>query len=283
MSDDDLLLPLDDAPGPALRTSERNRRMLVDGALGARRDDLAMPLDDGLGPALPLSKASVQQMVARAQMRHRPAAQTISTRPAPTPLTMTQDEALPTPSRGTRLPARGPRPWVMFAAAAAALVCGFSLRGFVDRGRAPAAAPVPASIGAGSTAPAPTVVATPQSLLVAADDLRREERWAAADAAYAKLAADFPGTPEAEQATLSRAYLQLEHLGDAQKALALYDAVVQGKGAGAVEAELGRTFALRALGRRRAELEALRALVVHHPTSPLRYQAEQRLRELEVR
>lgn len=282
MSNDDLLLPLDDAAGPALRTSERNRRMLVDGALAARHDDLAMSLDDGLGPALPLSRAAVQQMVARAQMRHRPAAQTISTRPAPTPLTMTQDEPLPTPSRGMRLPARGPRPWVMVTAAAAALVCGFSLRGFVDRGRAPAAAPGTASIGAGST-PAPTVVATPQSLLVAADDLRREERWAAADAAYAKLAADFSGTPEAEQATLSRAYLQLEHLGDAQRALALYDVVVQGKGAGAVEAELGRTFALRALGRRRAELEALRALVVHHPTSPLRYQAEQRLRELEPR
>ncbi len=281
-TDDDLLLPLDEGPGPALRTSERSRRALVDHALAARNDDLAMPLDE-LGPALPLSNAAVEQMVARARMRFRPSLQSLSSRPAPTPLTMSHDEDAPAPrSLGRRAP-RAPR-WGMFAAAAAiALACGFSLRGFVDRTRADA--PVPAAQPITSAPPAPVVspVAERKKLLADADALRRDEQWVSADLAYAKVSERFPGSVEAEQATLARAYLHLEPLLDPQKALAFYDEVVRGGGPAAVEAELGRTFALRALGRRRAEIEALRSLVVHHPTSPLRFQAEQRLHELEPR
>ncbi len=279
-ADDDLLLPLDEGPGPALRTSERTRRALVDRALAARNDDLAMPLDE-LGPALPLSNAAVEQMVARARMRFRPSAQSLSSRPAPTPLTMSHDDEGPAPRSIGR---RAPRAswWGMFAAAAAiALACGFSLRGFVDRARgehpAPAAPPV-----ASTPSPVSPIEARKQ-LLADADALRRDEQWVSADLAYAKLGERFPGSVEAEQATLARAYLHLEPLADPLKALAFYDEVVRGGGPAAVEAELGRTFALRALGRRRAEIEALRSLVVHHPTSPLRFQAEQRLHELEPR
>lgn len=279
-TDDDLLLPLDEGPGPALRTSERSRRALVDHALAARNDDLAMPLDE-LGPALPLSNAAVEQMVARARMRFRPSAQSLSSRPAPTPLTMSHDDDTPPRSIGRRAP-RAPR-WGMFAAAAAiALACGFSLRGFVDRTRVEAAAPAAQPV-ASAPAAAVSPAAERKKLLADADALRRDEQWVSADLAYAKVSERFPGSVEAEQATLARAYLHLEPLLDPQKALSFYDEVVRGGGPAAVEAELGRTFALRALGRRRAEIEALRSLVVHHPTSPLRFQAEQRLHELEPR
>jgi TolA-binding protein len=115
--------------------------------------------------------------------------------------------------------------------------------------------------------------------LSAANVLRRDAQWQAAEAAYRSIAARYPQAPEAAVAQLAAAELRLEHLGDAAGALRLYGAVPKNSLLG-VEALSGLSRAYRALGNSAAEAETLRSLLDAYPTSLQADNARARLTQL---
>jgi len=115
--------------------------------------------------------------------------------------------------------------------------------------------------------------------LSAANDLRRQSQWQAAEAAYRGIAARYPRTPEAIVAQLAAAELRLDHLGDAAGALRLYQAVPHGNALD-VEALFGISRTYRVLGDPAAESAALRSLLDAYATSLQADGARTRLRQL---
>jgi len=115
--------------------------------------------------------------------------------------------------------------------------------------------------------------------LSAANALRRQSRWQAAEAAYRSIAARYLRTQEATVAQLAAAELRLDHLGDAAGALRLYQAVPRSNALG-VEALFGVSRAYRTLGNSAAESAALRSLLDAYPTSLQADGARTRLQQL---
>jgi hypothetical protein len=122
---------------------------------------------------------------------------------------------------------------------------------------------------------------TSGDLLREARTLLRDGERDAAAAKYGELVHEYPSSAEARSGMLSLAELQLEHLGDAEAALALADRYLAG-GAGtlAPEARETRVRALRSLGRRSEERAAIAELLKAHPDSLRAPSLRERLEQL---
>jgi len=143
----------------------------------------------------------------------------------------------------------------------------------------PATREVPPPVTSASSAVSATRGYAIVDELSAANDLRRQAEWQAAEAAYRSIAAHYPGAAEAAVAQLAAAELRLEHLGDAAGALRLYQSVPRSSALG-VEALFGVSRAYRALGNADAEAAALRSLLDAFPTSLQADGARARLKQL---
>lgn len=119
-------------------------------------------------------------------------------------------------------------------------------------------------------------------LLKAANQLRRQARWAEAEHAYAQVASAYGNTAQGPVAALAAASLRLEHLGDPRGALVLYQRALRASSLSA-EAQLGIADCYRALGERAAEITALQRLTAAHPEALFHERAVRRLRALEAR
>ncbi len=121
-------------------------------------------------------------------------------------------------------------------------------------------------------------------LLREANQLRAQSRWADAAKKYDQVVRERADSPEAYPAMVALAKLCLDHLEDPQRALSLYDRALKiaPDGSLAEEAGWGRTRALRALGRRDDERNALRAFLSNHPSSLLAGPAAARLKSLDA-
>jgi tetratricopeptide (TPR) repeat protein len=117
--------------------------------------------------------------------------------------------------------------------------------------------------------------------LKTANQLRRQGRWADAERAYSEVLVTYGATAQGPVAALAAASLRLEHLGDPQGALRLYQTALRSSSLSA-EAELGIANCYRALGDRDAEMRALRRLVATHPHAAFHERAAARLRALEA-
>ncbi len=115
-----------------------------------------------------------------------------------------------------------------------------------------------------------TVRATPLSadeLLARAREHRAAARYAEAAATYRRLLSLYPRSDQARAALVSVAELELSQLGNAEAALASFDAYLRGGGALAQEARYGRIRALRKLGRVGDERAAIEAFLRDYPRS----------------
>jgi hypothetical protein len=108
--------------------------------------------------------------------------------------------------------------------------------------------------------------ATPASLLAAARQALREQRWADASGSYRKLIDTFPATPEAHTVLVSLAKLELERLGQPTAALQHLDAYLAHGGPLALEAKLAKVKAYRLLGRSTDEAAAIDDVLAAHPS-----------------
>lgn len=108
---------------------------------------------------------------------------------------------------------------------------------------------------------------TPSDGLAAANALRAERRWAAAEQAYLAVARGFSASEQAYAARLAAADLQLAHTGRPTRALASYRAVLAARprGALAAQARYGVARTLQRLGRVDEEREALEQFLAAHP------------------
>jgi hypothetical protein len=158
-------------------------------------------------------------------------------------------------ARGARYP--GPEPVVVAEEPTAEKATG----AVESPPKAHAEHPAPAA----PTEPAEAAPKTPEEVLKRARDFRRQQDFAQAAAAYRELVREFPGAPESHAALVSLAQLELSHLGQPAKALASFDAYLARGGDLAVEAELGRIRALRALGDDAKEARAISQFLVAHP------------------
>jgi hypothetical protein len=131
-------------------------------------------------------------------------------------------------------------------------------------------------------APVRPLAPPPEMLLAGANDLRRRGAWARAERAYARVAVEARGTATARSAALAAAALELEHLDQPRVALRRYQALLRERLPATLdeEARWGIVECHRRLDDRRAEAEALRALIGAHPGGILRARAESRLAAL---
>jgi len=118
------------------------------------------------------------------------------------------------------------------------------------------------------------------ALLDEASRLRGQGRWAEAEAAYQRLIEAHPAHRAAYVARISAASLDLDHLARPARARDRYQAALTQGGPLDAEARWGLARAHRALGDAGAEVEALRALLQHHPKSAHAARARQRLEAL---
>lgn len=116
--------------------------------------------------------------------------------------------------------------------------------------------------------------------LQAANELRRQARWADAARAYSRIATDYRATAQGSVAALAAAALHLEHLHDARGALRLYQAALAARGV-AAEAQLGIADCYHVLGDRDAEVSALDRYVSDYPAALSRERAARRLSALQ--
>ncbi|MCA9552149.1 MAG: tetratricopeptide repeat protein, partial [Myxococcales bacterium] len=130
--------------------------------------------------------------------------------------------------------------------------------------------------------PALIVPATPSAdaLLDEASRLRGQGRWAEAEVAYQRLIDAHPAHRAAYVARISAASLDLDHLARSARARDRYQAALTQGGPLDAEARWGLARAHRALGDAGAEVEALQALLQHHPKSAHAARARQRLEAL---
>ncbi|MCA9665856.1 MAG: PEGA domain-containing protein, partial [Myxococcales bacterium] len=141
-------------------------------------------------------------------------------------------------------------------------------------------APLPSQAPDKPTPRARAVKVSVEVLRARAQKARAERRWRAAAAAYRQLVQRSPR--RAGAARLSLAELELVHLGHPRAALAHFARYLaqHPKGLLAAEALWGKARALRALGRSKAEREALETLVRRFAHAPQVTLARRRLRAL---
>jgi tetratricopeptide (TPR) repeat protein len=108
--------------------------------------------------------------------------------------------------------------------------------------------------------------ATSASLLAAARQALREQRWSDAGGSYRKLIDTFPSTPEAHTVLVSLAKLELDRLGQPAAALQHLDAYLGHGGPLALEAKLAKVKAYRLLGRRSEEAAAIDDVLAANPS-----------------
>lgn len=120
-----------------------------------------------------------------------------------------------------------------------------------------------------------------------AEELLRQARaamkakdWKKAAKTYRRLLDLHPDDPLAPSARIAVGNLELDHLGRPKAALRAYDGYLQHPGPLSAEARHGRIRALRALGRRDAEADAIVAFLRDHPQSLQAAQLRKRLAEL---
>jgi len=118
-----------------------------------------------------------------------------------------------------------------------------------------------------SSEPRSSEPSTPADGLAAANALRRDRRWSAAERAYLAVARRFPSSEQAYAARLAAADLQLTHTDRPARALASYRAALAARPRGslAAQARYGVARSLRRLGRARDERRALEAFLAAHP------------------
>jgi hypothetical protein len=121
--------------------------------------------------------------------------------------------------------------------------------------------PMPAAVDeAAPEAPA----ATTASLLAAARQALRDQRWGDAAANYRQLVQSFPSTPEAHTVLVSLAKVELQRLGQPAVALRDLDAYLASGGPLALEARIEKARAFRALGRTSDEAAAIDEVLAAH-------------------
>lgn len=104
------------------------------------------------------------------------------------------------------------------------------------------------------------------SLLREAQAMRAAGRLDDARRLYQEITSRYPSSAEAQAVRISLGQLELG-AGRAERALKSFDAYLASGGALAQEAHLGRTLALRALGRKGDELSAIDAFLAAYPGS----------------
>jgi ferric-dicitrate binding protein FerR (iron transport regulator) len=120
-----------------------------------------------------------------------------------------------------------------------------------------------------------------RALVRAARISRAARDWRGAARAYRELIRRHPRRGAARTALVSLGFIQLEHLRRPGAALASFRRYLAGgrRGALAREAAWGRILALGALGRRKAEIKALKRFLARYPRSVYRQRAARRLRK----
>lgn len=161
--------------------------------------------------------------------------------------------------------------------------------------RARPGGPVPeAPMSKGHAKPSPTAGGAPRRLVRArsarvliqhAQARRMARDWAGAIRAYLALIRRFPRSGSANVARVSIGNLQLDHLGHPAAALRSFDRYLRYHRGGplAQEAAYGRIRALRALGRRCAELRAIQAFQGQYRGSLHRRRLQARIQVLGAR
>ncbi|HEX4339606.1 MAG TPA: hypothetical protein VH062_27050 [Polyangiaceae bacterium] len=136
------------------------------------------------------------------------------------------------------------------------------------------AAPEPVA----AVAAAPDVTAA--SLLAAARQALREQRWSDASTAYRQLVDGFSATPEAHTVLVPLAKLELDRLGQPAVALRDLNTYLDRGGPLVLEAKLARVKAYRLLGRASDEAAAIDDVLASHPSGLEAEQLRQRRSEL---
>jgi thioredoxin-like negative regulator of GroEL len=132
-----------------------------------------------------------------------------------------------------------------------------------------------------ASAPDGARVQSASEMLTEARQLLRNERYEDAAARYQALREAYPESPEAHTVILSLAELQIDRLGQPQQALnGLEGYLRSGRGTLTEEARQIRIRALRALGKRDLEGDAIAEFLREHPRSFKAAALVQRLREL---
>ncbi|MCP4676412.1 MAG: PEGA domain-containing protein [Deltaproteobacteria bacterium] len=126
-------------------------------------------------------------------------------------------------------------------------------------------------------------VETAGDILKRAQSLRASRDWSGAADMYRLVARRFPMSAEARTGAVSLGAIQLNHLGEPQRALEGFDAYLSRSPSGALapEAALGRAKALGVLGRTHEEASALRDFLRRFPSSLNAPQARRRLAEMQ--
>ncbi|AEI66379.1 tetratricopeptide repeat protein [Corallococcus macrosporus] len=285
-----LLLPLDEAAGPARRISRERSAQMVLAALEA--DALvAQPAPRPRAKRPPVWLMTGALLVAGAAA----AAVWSFTRQGAVPTPRVEDASLtvaPWPRPGDP-GARGSEPSPRGALSARDAegdsgAPGASAAARVTEGP-PGAEALPAASNAGAPGPArpraPAASAKPgaqEDLLLKANGLRSEGRWKEAESLYLRVIRAEPSSLASYVARVASGSLRLEHLGDAPGALRQFKAALrlQPRGVLDQEAQHGIAEAHRVLGDRDAERGALEVFLAAHPDSPLVPSARARVREL---
>jgi hypothetical protein len=127
-----------------------------------------------------------------------------------------------------------------------------------------------------------TVAPTAEELLRRAQEHRLRGEWTLAAEALMALIRRYPEREEASSSLVSLSLVELDHLGRPSDALGHLDRylVASGHGALAQEAAFARIRALRGLGRRAAERDAISEFLARFPKAIQASGLEERLREL---
>ncbi len=125
---------------------------------------------------------------------------------------------------------------------------------------------------------------TAKDLAQRARQLRRARDWRGAAKTFAELIRRYPRSGRARTARVSLGLILLDRLGDARGGLAQFSAYLAATRVGALaqEASYGRIRALRHLGRRSAEIQALRAFLRLYPRAIHGTTVRRRLQKLGV-
>lgn len=266
----DPLPPLDDLPGPARPISEQRAADLVAAAIDRAHTPPVATAKRGSPWRMVLVAAAVLAVAGAASAGIYRLATSDDDEPE-------QPEVAPQPADAPA-PGPGPAPEVVPRA---------------DPEPAETEEPAPLEVEAETIEPAPSEhlseprsdpePSSPEDLLALANERRGDEQYKAADALYQRVMRKHAGTSAAYVATIASASLHLDHLRDGRGALKLFRKALEAKPRGylAEEARSGIAEAYRALGNTEAEAKALQDLLDHHPDSPLRGRAQDRLRSLQ--
>jgi tetratricopeptide (TPR) repeat protein len=115
--------------------------------------------------------------------------------------------------------------------------------------------------------PSRAIPLSADELLSRAREQRAAGRYGEAAGTYRRLLSLYPRSDQARAALVSLGELELSQLGNADSALASFDAYLRGGGALAQEARYGRIRALRKLGRLGDERSAIEAFLRDYPRS----------------